>query len=70
MDETLKDYSFVDIVSSSENWNEYLLVDGTLIRCKTIVSSIKKHKTAVDSEGIPRYVLTNQLIIDVRPKEA
>ncbi len=65
----LNDYDFVEIVSSNEHWNDYLLEDGNVIRVKVVVSSIKKHKTFIDEEGIPRYVLKSQLIIDVRQKK-
>jgi hypothetical protein len=65
----LDDYDFVEVVSSNEHWNDYLLEDGSVIRVKVVVSNIKKHKTLTDEEGIPRYVLRNQLILDVRQKK-
>ena len=37
---------------SRENWNEYKLFDGGIVRLKTTVLRIYR---AVDSEGRPRY---------------
>lgn len=42
--------------SSGENWNEYLLDDGTVFRIKLVVTDIYRVDGAYDDQGNPQYV--------------
>ena len=68
-DKITNSYDFVEIIQANEYWNEYLLDDGNVVRCKVVVSHIRKHKTLTDDEGMPRYFVKSQLIFDVRGKQ-
>jgi hypothetical protein len=40
-----------------ENWNEYLLDDGTVVRVKLIVAEVVRLDDQYDNEGNPNYII-------------
>lgn len=48
--------SWVDITQQTEQWNEYLLADGSVIRVKTVVTKIYRAEGKYDDEGNPLYI--------------
>ena len=47
-----------------EEWNEYLLDDGTRLRVKLVVTKILR-TNQIDPEGNPVYVITSQNVVGV-----
>ena len=55
----------VDVVSSDEKWNSYLLSDGTVLRQKTIITKVFQIINVKDIYGNPCYITYNQQVFDV-----
>jgi len=45
----------VEFQTRKEDWNEYQLVDGTVIKMKLVVSEILRIEGEYDNEGNPVY---------------
>jgi hypothetical protein len=43
--------------SSGENWNEYLVDDGTVVRVKLVVTEIARIDGEYDPDGNPAYLI-------------
>jgi hypothetical protein len=56
----------VEFFIRKEDWNEYQLSDGTLVRFKTVVSDIIKIPGEVDSEGNPVYLVRSSNLVRTR----
>jgi hypothetical protein len=52
-----------------ENWNEYFLDDGTVIRVKTITSEILRVEDQWDEEDNPVYVVKSANFMHVNAPE-
>ncbi|MBM3175868.1 MAG: hypothetical protein FJZ93_09155 [Chloroflexi bacterium] len=47
-----------------EDWNEYQLMDGTVLKMKTVVGEVFRLEDVFDNEGNPVYqVKSNNLLI-------
>ncbi len=55
--------------SGSENWNEYLLEDGSVIRLKTIVTEVQRVVNQWDAEGNPAYLFKTANVVNVNAPE-
>lgn len=55
----------VDINSSQENWNQYLLSDGTVIKLKLVATEVVKIEGEYDPEGNPSYVIKSTNVTSV-----
>lgn len=55
--------------SSGENWNEYLLDDGTVFRIKLIVTDIYRVDGKYDDQGNPQYVAKSTNVAAVSAPE-
>lgn len=51
--------------SNKEEWNEYVLEDGTSLRMKAVVSEVVRLEGEYDVEGNPVYVVksANMLVV-------
>jgi len=59
----------VNFEGVKEEWNEYLLEDGTRLRVKLVVTKILR-TNQIDPEGNPVYVITSQNVVGVyRPSD-
>jgi hypothetical protein len=56
----------VDVLSSKENWSEYSLSDGTLIRVKTVILDVEKMIGQYTPEGDPVYVMKTTMVNQTR----
>lgn len=65
----LHDATFIPVTSSQEQWNEYLLDDGTLIRMKTVVTEIYRIDDLLGAEGDPLYHIKSKNIASAVPPE-
>lgn len=61
----LKDAERVDVQQSSEQWNEYLLADGSVIRLKAVVTDVWRIVDEYDKEGDPVYVVNSRNVVTV-----
>ena len=52
-----KEAELVEVTSAQENWNQYLLSDGSLIKTKAVLTEVWRLIGEYDAEGNPRYVL-------------
>lgn len=53
----------INIKSAKEDWNEYVLEDGTKIKLKVVVSKIIR-TDLVDDSGDPVYVVNSTNVVD------
>lgn len=60
-----KDAELVDVQQSSEQWNQYLLGDGSVIRLKAVVTEVWRVLEEYDQEGNPMYVVRSRNIVTV-----
>lgn len=51
-----------------EEWNEYVLEDGTTLRIKNTVVSVSRTDKA-DKNGDPVYFVTNSQILGIKPRK-
>lgn len=62
----------VAIENQVENWNEYHLADGTILRAKQVVSAVFRltNPTEYDGEGNPIYIVrSNNLVVPDSPQD-
>ena len=60
----------VAITKETENWNEYTLADGAVLRLKVVVSEILRatDPPVLDDDGHPIYVVrTNNVVVLAAP---
>ncbi len=59
----------INIYSAREDWNEYVLEDGTKIKLKVVVSKIIR-TDLIDNSGDPVYLVNSTNVVDaVVPEE-
>lgn len=64
------DATEVEFHTRREDWNEYQLVDGTVIKMKIVVGDIMRIKDRYDNDGNPVYqVKTSNLMFVKTPEE-
>jgi hypothetical protein len=64
-----KDAESVEIETSSENWNVYVLEDGTEVRLKTVLLQVWRVLDEYDQDGNPQYVFKTTSLPVVRASE-
>lgn len=52
-----------------ENWNQYLIDDGTVIRMKTVVTEVVRIDGEYDAEGNPIYLVRSSNVVAVSAPE-
>lgn len=66
----LYDATLVPVTSSQEQWSEYILDDGSLLRLKTVVTEIYKIDGVYTAEGDPVYQIKSKNIASaISPEE-
>ncbi len=60
------DATEVEFQTRKEDWNEYQLMDGSVIKIKLVVGSIFKVAGEYDDEGNPVYVVRSKNVLMVR----
>lgn len=58
----------VDVVqvtfqSAGENWNEYLLSDGTVLKLKVVATEIFRMADVYDADGNPQYIVKSANVL-------
>ena len=64
-----KEVETVSVQSTQENWNEYLLSDGSVVKTKTVLTEVFRVIGEYDAEGNPIYVLRQGGILVVDAPE-
>lgn len=59
------DAELVEVQQSSENWNQYLLADGAVIRLKAVAIEVWRILGKYDNEGNPMYVIRSRNVVSV-----
>jgi hypothetical protein len=65
-----RDAELIEIEKSTENWNEYTLADGTILRVKPVLLEVWRILDEYDPDGNPQYVLKTAALPVVRSPEA
>lgn len=52
-----KEAELVEVTNASEQWNQYLLSDGTVLKTKAVVTEVYRIIGEYDADGNPSYVL-------------
>jgi len=60
-----KDVESVEIVHASEQWCEYHLSDGTILKLRPVVSEVWKVTGERDDEGNPKYIIQSTIVTAV-----
>jgi hypothetical protein len=64
-----REAELVQVTSAQENWNEYLLEDGSLVKTKAVLTEVWRVVGEYDAEGNPSYVLKSGGIVVVNAPE-
>lgn len=56
----------VDFLTAKEDFNEYQLMDGTVLKMKTVVLSVYKIEGEVSPEGDPVYNVQSVNLIRIK----
>jgi hypothetical protein len=59
----------MDFKSVKEDWNEYQVNDGAIIRMKVVVTNIAKIPDKYDPEGHPIYVVKSSNVLSTSAPE-
>jgi len=55
--------------AAGENWNEYLVNDGSVIRLKVVATEILRVPDRYDADGNPQYVVRSTNVVTVSAPE-
>ncbi len=55
----------IEINQAGEQWNQYLLDDGTMIRMKLVATKVLRVDNKYDKEGNPVYFVQSTNVISV-----
>jgi hypothetical protein len=55
----------VEFQTRKEDWNEYQLMDGSIIKMKLVVSQIFRIENVYDNEGNPAYQIKSTNVVAV-----
>jgi len=55
----------MDYKSIKEDWNEYQVNDGTIIRMKSIVTNIAKLPDKYDKDNNPVYIVKSSNVVSI-----
>lgn len=56
----------VDFLTRKEDWNEYQLTDGRILRIKTILTEVYRIEEEKDPDGNPVYQVRSTNIVRVK----
>ena len=59
----------MDFKTIKEEWNEYQVNDGTIIRMKVVVTNIAKLTDKYDKEGNPIYLVKSSNVLSISAPE-
>jgi len=56
----------VEFLTRKEDWNEYQLLDGTVVRLKTVVTDVVRIPGELDREGDSVYQVRSTYVLRIR----
>lgn len=59
----------VQLNQSSEQWNTYLLEDGSVLKVKLVVTKVSRLDNSYDAEGNPVYIFQSTNVTSVETPE-
>jgi hypothetical protein len=59
----------LDFKTMNEDWNEYQVADGTIVRLKTVVTNIVKVPDKYDNAGNPVYIVKSSNVLSISAPE-
>jgi len=59
----------LDFKTINEDWNEYQVADGTIVRLKTVVTNIVKVPEKYDNAGNPVYIVKSSNVLSISAPE-
>lgn len=59
----------LDFKTIKEEWNEYQVTDGSIIRMKVVVTNITRVTDRYDNDGNPIYVVKSSNVLTVSAPE-
>jgi hypothetical protein len=59
----------LDFKTTKEEWNEYELTDGTIIRLKVVVTNIARLTDKYDNVGNPMYIVRSSNVLGISAPE-
>ncbi|MFC1770051.1 hypothetical protein ACFLZI_03255 [Nitrospirota bacterium] len=59
----------LDVTSAQENWNTYLLEDGTVLKLKVVATEVARVEGHFDQEGNPLYMVKSTNVVTVDPPD-
>lgn len=59
----------IDYKTTKEEWNEYQVTDGSIIRMKVVITNIARLIDRYDSDGNPIYVVKSSNVLAVSAPE-
>ncbi len=65
----LKDVELVEVQQSTEQWSQYLLSDGSVVRLKIVVTEVWRVIGEFDNDGNPLYMVKSSNIMAVNAPE-
>lgn len=68
-DGTEAEAEVVGFRANNENWNDYLLDDGTVLRMKLVVTEVMRVAGQYDQAGNPAYIVNSTNVITVDAPE-
>lgn len=69
-DGSFVDGTIIDITSSQESWNQYLLSDGTVVKMKPVATEAFRIDGQYDAEGNPVYVIKSTNVTSIIAPES
>jgi hypothetical protein len=60
-----RDAELMEVEEAKEQWSEYRLSDGSILRIKQVATEIWKIDDLYDQEGNPQYVVKSAGILNV-----
>jgi len=64
------DATEVDFQTRKEDWNEYQLMDGTVIKMKLVAGEVFRIEGEYDEEANPVYIVRSKNVLIVRSPDA
>ena len=64
------DATEVQFQTHKEEWNEYQLMDGSIIKMKTVVGEVFRIEDKYDNEGNPVYQVKSSNVLIVKSPDA
>ncbi|GAI45414.1 unnamed protein product [marine sediment metagenome] len=64
------DATEVDFQTRKEDWNEYQLMDGTVIKMKLVAGEVFRIEGEYDEEDNPVYIVRSKNVLIVRSPDA